>query len=51
VTPPPTPPPTPFGIVTASAVQTPAASFMTPRILQTAADASTDILTPPPTDS
>jgi hypothetical protein len=51
VTPPPTPPPTPFGIVTASAVQTPAASFMTPMILQTAADASTDILTPPPTDS
>jgi hypothetical protein len=51
VTPPPTPPPTPLGIVSASATQTPAATITTPRFLLTAADALTENLTPPPTDS
>jgi hypothetical protein len=51
VTPPPTPPPTPLGVNATFAMQTPAASFTTPRFLLTGADASTEVQTPPPMDS
>jgi hypothetical protein len=48
VTPPPTPPPTPLGTFAPWEMETPEATFGSPRFLLNPADGSAEMLTPPP---